>query len=150
LILDYLPYYLSLAYISKTNKNLYLCRNCLQIGQLDFSMAIGQGNDNGTHQQTVLPGKGAGSLSSRLSVEFLMDSQESGKTTSDHNGGNLNVEAPQDRSDLSSSPVYTTERLAEYELSSQLGDGAYGTVLLANHKRTNQTVAIKRYINYLS
>ena len=153
-------------------------------------MAIGgdENDDKARHHPANV-----GAVSSRLSVDVRMDEDgSSGKMASTEAGVGAGIAtvsgvetATDNRLDLSGSPV-STERLAEYELSSQLGnqtcvlflllkffsiaktffsvhqtysnrkipdcfsftttgDGAYGTVLLASHKRTNQTVAIKRF-----
>ncbi|OQV25823.1 Serine/threonine-protein kinase ICK [Hypsibius exemplaris] len=110
-------------------------------------MAVGHEKDANT---TIHPAVNNGTVSSRLTVDIRMDEDSNSSKMSTDDGVATTVETAAGRPEHSLSPPVSTERLAEYELSSQLGDGAYGTVLLANHKRSNQTVAIKSSRGLLS
>ena len=75
---------------------------------------------------------------SSLHVDTSMERGSSGE-----NENVIRSESKELSASLSLSPKYA-DRLAEYELTLQLGDGAYGTVTCAIHRKSGQTVAVKR------
>lgn len=84
-------------------------------------------------------------VSTLASPHVAVSTDPTGKTIENTPGGGKGTKSlpPQELGFVLTSSA--KGRLLDYQLGSQLGDGAYGTVLLAEHIKTGETVAVKRY-----